>query len=82
MRTEKKLVVEIQAVLPHWLPPATAEKVELVVQSEQRGLHMVKNVKDTQHDRFGYSRDYLTTSDEEAVRKFMAEHAKSVISVS
>ena len=30
MRTEKKLVVEIQAVLPHWLPPATAEKVELV----------------------------------------------------
>jgi hypothetical protein len=53
MRTEKKVVVEIQAVLPHWLPPATAEKVELVVQSEQRGLHMVKNVKDTQHDRFG-----------------------------
>lgn len=79
MRTEKKLSVQIQAVLPPWLPPAQAEVVDLVVMSEQRGLHMVKSVKS---DRFGYSRDYLTTSDDEAVRSFMAEHAKSVISVS
>jgi hypothetical protein len=79
MRTEKKLSVQIQAVLPPWLPPAQAEVVDLVVMSEQRGLHMVKNVKS---GKFGYSRDYLTTSDDEAVRNFMAEHGKSVISVS
>jgi hypothetical protein len=48
------------------------------INTEQRGIHFVKSINAMQAG-LGYSRDYLTTSDREALGKFLAEHGQVLV---
>lgn len=50
----------------------------LKIVTEQRGLHCVKSINGLKAG-LGYSRDYLTTSDREALEKFLAEHGQILV---
>jgi hypothetical protein len=78
-RTEKKVVAQVRRFAVNGSaskPPVAEKSLLLEIVTEQRGLYTIKYIRGGE---LGCSRDYVTTSDEVAVRSFVGEHGLGLV---
>ena len=81
MSINRNVVVTARKSMPWWMPEAETETIYLQVRSGPHYIMNDRTVKCVMGDGLGFSRDYFTDDDGEAVELFMREHNRVVLSI-